>query len=354
MRTSRYAAEFAYAAGITGVAANALLLGFYALQLGRPEAGTWLGTANDLVGSVTTALMLPVALALTGHLPRGRAARAIQAVGVSALAVLTVAGPLLVFGVLPFEVQMPIASAAAILLAAWVFLVSRALRPTGALPARVTRLGTRLGGGLLVACLIIGLGLLFPWMSWPQLALFGVGIAIAILGWLAIPVWFLMLGRHLPGRTVVLENSVELRRSPEDVFDYCSDLRNELAWNPTMVSVEMLTAGSTGLGTRYHARWKGSGINTLDVVAYRRPVAWAIDGTSARLDTRFSARVEPVERGARLTVRMELIPVGATRLLLPVLRRLMQREEARNMHRIKQALETPEPASLGGSDGHRR
>lgn len=40
---------------------------------------------------------------------------------------------------------------------------------------------------------------------------------------------------------VVLENSVELRRPRAEVFDYCSDIRNEREWNPTMRSVELLT-----------------------------------------------------------------------------------------------------------------
>ena len=50
---------------------------------------------------------------------------------------------------------------------------------------------------------------------------------------------------------VVLENSVELRRPRAEVLDYCSDIRNEREWNPTMRSVELLTprtpAGGVGL-----------------------------------------------------------------------------------------------------------
>jgi hypothetical protein len=41
------------------------------------------------------------------------------------------------------------------------------------------------------------------------------------------------------------------------VFDYCSDNRNELEWNPSAISIEKLTDGPVGLGTKYLARWKG-------------------------------------------------------------------------------------------------
>ena len=60
------AAPWARAAGATGMAANALLVAFYAVEVGRrPPLRVSLGSANDLVGSVGTALMIPVALAVS-------------------------------------------------------------------------------------------------------------------------------------------------------------------------------------------------------------------------------------------------------------------------------------------------
>jgi len=55
---------------------------------------------------------------------------------------------------------------------------------------------------------------------------------------------------------------------------------------------------------------------------------------------RFSARVELVPPGSRLTVRMELIPRGPARLLQPLLRRRMQGVELDNMRSIKTTLES--------------
>jgi hypothetical protein len=44
----------------------------------------------------------------------------------------------------------------------------------------------------------VGLGLLLPWMSWPQLVVFGFGVLVGLPAYLVgIPVWFLLLGRHL-------------------------------------------------------------------------------------------------------------------------------------------------------------
>ena len=207
MSSARRTAYFAHAAGANGILANLFLIALYvllALQAGRPEAQTPLGSAfdlagsaSDLVGSLSTAFMIPVALYLGGRLPQRRAARLAQAAGLTAMALLTIGGPLLVLGVLAFEVETPIAMAAVIVLSLWLFLVNRWLRLSGALPVRLARLGEFLGAGMLAGYVIVGLGLLLPWMSWPQLVVFGIGVLIGLPAWLCIPIWFMLLGRHL-------------------------------------------------------------------------------------------------------------------------------------------------------------
>lgn len=208
MSSARRTAYFAYAAGVTGILANLFLIVMYVLlglQAGRPEAQTLLGSAfhvagsaSDLLGSLATAFMIPVALFLGGRLPRRRAVRFTQASGLTAMALLTIGGPLLVLGVLTFEVETPIAIVALIVLAIWLLLVNRWLRLSDALPYRVARLGEFVGAGFLAGYLVVGLGLLLPWMSWPQLVVFGFGVLVGLPAYLVgIPVWFLLLGRHL-------------------------------------------------------------------------------------------------------------------------------------------------------------
>jgi hypothetical protein len=175
--------RFAFAAGAVGMLANLLLIGFYALELGRgPVWGVSLGTMNDLTGALSTALMIPVAYAFGPAWSR--------ALGVTAMVVATVGGLLLVFGVLTFEQQLPIVLAAFLALALWMLLTARQL--TGAR----RRLGVLSAAGVLGGVPLVGLGLLFPSMSWPQLALFGAGALVALPAWLAMPVWFLLLGRN--------------------------------------------------------------------------------------------------------------------------------------------------------------
>lgn len=197
MSSAGRAALFAYAAGVAGILANLLLIAFFVLQASQPEDGFSLGSTNDIVGSLGTAFMIPVALALGAWLPDRRSARIIQVLGLSAMAVLTAGGPLLVLGVLAFEVATPMAMAAYSVLSLWLLLINRWLRLSDVLPPRVTRLGELLGAGTLAGYLVVGVGLLLPWMSWPQLVMFGAGVLVGLPAWLGIPVWFLLLGRYL-------------------------------------------------------------------------------------------------------------------------------------------------------------
>jgi hypothetical protein len=201
------AARLPYAAGVTGILANLSLIVMYVLlglQDGRPEAQTLVGSAfhvagsaSDLLGSLATAFMIPVALVLGSRLPRRRAARFTQAAGLTAMALLAIGGPLLVLGVLTFDIETPIAIGTWIVLSVWLLLVNRWLRLSNALPYRVVQFGEFLGAGFLAGYVIVGLGLLLPWMSWPQLVVFGFGVLVGLPAYLGIPVWFVLLGRHL-------------------------------------------------------------------------------------------------------------------------------------------------------------
>jgi hypothetical protein len=140
-------------------------------------------------------------------------------------------------------------------------------------------------------------------------------------------------------RVAVVENAIDIARSPRDVFDYCTDLTREPEWNPKAKRVEKVTDGPIGLGTRFEAEFLQGNPMMIELMRFDRPVAWESVGRSRRLDARGEGRVSATEEGARLVMRMELKPKGTLRLLLPVLARLMHKQEERNLAAIKEALE---------------
>lgn len=136
-----------------------------------------------------------------------------------------------------------------------------------------------------------------------------------------------------------LINSVNLKGSPEQVFDYLCDLKNELLWNPDMLLAEQITEGAIGEGTRILCQWKGGPKLECTYTKFDRPRYWEAYAASKKLDIAFKCEVNPTEIGVRITASMTLLPKGLFRIMGPFLRMAFQKEEEKNMEKIKKAVE---------------
>ena len=115
----------------------------------------------------------------------------------------------------------------------------------------------------------------------------------------------------------VLVNSVEISAPAEAVFDYASDLANELEWGEPM-RIAKVTQGPVGVGTRFDAEWKGSGRIDVEYIGMERPRSWAALGHGSRMDVNLSA---------------------ALKLMMRMIKRLMQKTEEKNVAALKTAIE---------------
>jgi len=136
----------------------------------------------------------------------------------------------------------------------------------------------------------------------------------------------------------VIRNSVILRCSPEVAFDYLSDHRAELEWNPKCETMEKLTEGPVGLGTRYRAKWKSSPYVELETVAFDRPHSWTTHN-GGPIEVRFTCRLEPALEGTRLYATFEPTPHGWFRLIFPIFLIVIRREERANMGHLRYAVD---------------
>ena len=197
-RVTRWAA---WVAGATGCAANVLLAGFYA---GRAStlgvvggAAEWAGPANDVVGAVSTAAMVPMALGLLAHLGRPRGLEVVTWAAVGAMVALSSSSVLLLRGVIPFAAQAAAAVPAVAVIFGWLLLVGRAGRATRRLPASLSTAAITIGTGLLTAFPLLGAAALLPTGSPGQLLLGGIGLALGVAAFVAYPIWLLRLARSL-------------------------------------------------------------------------------------------------------------------------------------------------------------
>lgn len=136
----------------------------------------------------------------------------------------------------------------------------------------------------------------------------------------------------------VIRNSVLLRSSPEVAFDYLSDHRAELEWNPKCEAMEKLTEGPVGLGTRYRAKWKSGPQVELETVAFDRPHSWTMHN-GGPIEVTFTCRLEPVPGGTRLHATFKPTPHGWFRLIFPIFLLIIRREEKANMAHLRAAVD---------------
>jgi uncharacterized protein YndB with AHSA1/START domain len=142
-----------------------------------------------------------------------------------------------------------------------------------------------------------------------------------------------------PRRIVVIESEADIARSPEDVFDYCSDPANEPQWNVKMKGVQKLTEGPFGIGTRYRMEFVSGPPVTSECVRLERPNVWEMLGGSRVMRSGWRGRVLPSPAGARLVLRMEIELRGLLALGTPLLRRRMRPELERDIATIRATLE---------------
>lgn len=144
----------------------------------------------------------------------------------------------------------------------------------------------------------------------------------------------------------VIKNSVLIRCTPEEAFDYLSDHRAELEWNPACREMQKLTDGPVGQGTRYRAKWNSGPHVDLETVAFDRPRRWTMHN-GGPLEVDFTCTLEREADGTRLTAEFAPTPHGLFRLVFPLVLLVIGRREKQNMTYLKQTLERRAAAAPG-------
>jgi uncharacterized protein YndB with AHSA1/START domain len=151
----------------------------------------------------------------------------------------------------------------------------------------------------------------------------------------------------------VVEHEVEINRSAEDVFDYCSDPSTEPQWNPQMNSCEKLTDGPLGVGARYRIVIKGKPM-IVECIRFGRPKTWSTRSESPLMKAGLDGRVVPTSHGARVSMRMWIEPRGLAGLAAPLIRLLLKPAWRRDLANIKCILDSPHRAQKPGPAANRR
>jgi carbon monoxide dehydrogenase subunit G len=131
---------------------------------------------------------------------------------------------------------------------------------------------------------------------------------------------------------VRLEETFVVARPPEVVFDYLTDPAKVAEWQTSKSSVEQLTSGPPGLGTRVRERTKPPRGREFEQVVefteFDRPRRVHVHVVEGPYPIDGSWTFEPDGAGTRVHFVAEGDLPGAMRLFGPVLKRLMGRQFA--------------------------
>ena len=135
-------------------------------------------------------------------------------------------------------------------------------------------------------------------------------------------------------------SDITLRQPPEEVFDYIADCRNEPSWHPDAISVEKTSDGPIALGTRFVSRYRKIGSQDYEIVEYERPSQLAVDYESKGAHFHAVFSVSPSGGGTAVRVSGGGELRGFWRLLTPLMRIGMRREQAKSAGWIQRGLDS--------------
>jgi uncharacterized membrane protein len=140
-----------------------------------------------------------------------------------------------------------------------------------------------------------------------------------------------------------IQHSVEVARSPEDVFAYLDQLDRHGEWQQAIVSTEVETEGPTRAGSRAKDTRKvpgGTRVVTYEVTAHDPPRRSSFRGVDGPVRPVGTVTVEPAGEGrSRVTLEIDFEGHGIGKLLIPLVRRDARKQIPVDQELLKKRLE---------------
>jgi hypothetical protein len=140
-------------------------------------------------------------------------------------------------------------------------------------------------------------------------------------------------------------DSVEIKRTPEDVFAYLDDLSRHHEWDEMIVDTRIETEGPTRVGTRATDKRKlpfGKQDVPYEITEHDPPRRAAFRGLAGPVRPVGSVTVEPLDGGSRSRVTLSFELLGDNllgKLLAPLANREARKHVPNQTARLKDRLE---------------
>jgi len=139
-------------------------------------------------------------------------------------------------------------------------------------------------------------------------------------------------------------DTVDIDRSPDDVWAYLSELDRHAEWQGQLTASEMVTEKPTRLGSQAkHTRKTPGGARTItfEITEFEAPRRMSFKGVDGPIRAIGHVDVEPLDDGARSRVKLDLDFEchGYGKLLLPLVRRDARKHVPLDQANLKEKLE---------------
>jgi carbon monoxide dehydrogenase subunit G len=141
----------------------------------------------------------------------------------------------------------------------------------------------------------------------------------------------------------VVEDSIEVRVTPEQAFAWLADLDNLPRFQSGVFKSELLTPRPTRIGTRFREAFRMMGIPMTaecEVIELSPPSVMGFSGVGRRMDYQSRFALEPAPGGARITHRAAVTMRGPWKLLGLLMKAEGAREIKAEHQRLKAAMES--------------
>ena len=142
-----------------------------------------------------------------------------------------------------------------------------------------------------------------------------------------------------------LANSIEIARTPAEVFAYVTDPSRFSEWQDAVVSAHLEDDRPPGPGSRMKLTRRMGGREqtvTSELTEYNPPRSYAFRAIDGPVRLSGKGRVEPLDGGARSRFDFELDfeAKGTGKLLLPLVRKQAHKELIESHRKLKERLES--------------
>ena len=141
-----------------------------------------------------------------------------------------------------------------------------------------------------------------------------------------------------PGAPLTAGVRVFIPRSPEAVFDFFADLRNEPRYNGQVSDIRKTSVGPIGLGTTFEGSHVGLGQVSWRLAEYERPRRVVIEGGVGQGSYRWTSDLSAAAGGTWLQGTMEWQPPRGWRMFRRLLEAILQVNARRSFGRMAKLL----------------